>query len=102
MDEMDEQFITNADGTGFDHANQCRSQTTEDDNDPTDDNGGSDDGPIVNEHQCCGTYPNRFGFMDKGGERACCGEVTYNTNKLECCNGGFLGAIGSCTSARRR
>ena len=29
--------------------------------------------------------------------KSCCGEVTYNTNKHDCCAGGFLGAIGTCS-----
>ena len=45
---------------------------------------------------CCGEYPNRFKFNSRGGERACCRQVTYNTKKRECCSNSFLGSIGSC------
>merc|ERR1712136_103061 len=95
---FDEAFLTLADGSGFDHAGQCHAPTPNPDNN----NNGGDDGPVVEALQCCGTYPNRFEFLTHGGSRSCCGEVTYNTNKHDCCAGGFLGAIGSCAAARRR
>ena len=112
------QFVTLNDGSGFDHVGQCHAAIPHFDNadgsngnggDGTEDqtnqggnggNGGnnSDDngGLAMEELQCCGTYPNRFEFLTHGGSRSCCGEVTYDTNKHDCCNGGFLGAIGSC------
>lgn len=37
------------------------------------------------EKLCCGGYPNRFPFKALGGERACCGGKTYNTQLLSCC-----------------
>ena len=67
-------------------------------------NGGNnvgEDGSVVEELQCCGIYPNRFEFLSHGGSRSCCGEVTYDTNKHDCCADGFLGAIGSCARRRR-
>ena len=123
---FDEEFLTLADGSGFDHAGRCRAPTPNPDNgndngsddngteDPTnpggnggndnggngDDNDGGEDGPVVPALQCCGTYPNRFEFMTHGGSRSCCGEVTYNTNKHDCCAGGFLQAIGTCAMRR--
>ena len=113
---FDEAFLTLADGSGFDHAGQCHAPTptqnpddTENPTNPGDNNNNDsnnnndgDDGPVVEALQCCGTYPNRFEFLTHGGSRSCCGEVTYNTNKHDCCAGGFLGAIGSCAAARRR
>ena len=97
---FDEAFLTLADGSGFDHAGQCRAAAGGNGNDG---NGGDNDGAsVVEELQCCGTYPSLFGFFNHGGSRSCCGEVTYNTNKHDCCAGGFLGAIGSCAAARRR
>ena len=105
---FDDQFLTLADGSGFDHADQCRAAVQNLDNGSSDSedpiggngnggNGGNNNGvSIVEELQCCGTYPSRFGFFSHGGSRSCCGEVTYNTNKHDCCAGGFLQAIGTC------
>lgn len=132
--EFDDQFLTNEDGSGFDHVGQCRGPNHggnnggnnggDGDDNATDpdgngngnggngnggngDNGDGNDGGDVEaepELQCCGTYPNRFQFMTGGkttANRSCCGEVTYDTNKHDCCDGGFLGAIGTCTARRR-
>ena len=111
---FDDQFLTFADGSGFDHADQCRASVQNSDNgssgtdttDPTGGNGnggngGNNDGDsIIEELQCCGTYPSRFGFFSHGGSKSCCGEVTYNTNKHDCCARNlanpFLSAIGTC------
>ena len=90
-----EDFLTRADGSGWDHAD-CRAPTPNPDNGNGGGGNGGEDGPVVEELQCCGTYPNRFEFLTHGGSRSCCGEVTYNTNKHDCCAGGFLGAIGRC------
>ena len=119
------QFVTLNDGSGFDHVSQCHAAIPHSDNadvsygnggDGNADNGtedltnqggnggnggnNSDDngGLAMEELQCCGTYPNRFEFLTHGGSRSCCGEVTYDTNKHDCCIGGFLGAIGSCAA----
>merc|ERR1719351_148449 len=108
--QFDEGFLTLSDGSGFDHASKCHApapnpdnsnNNDSDNNDSNNSNNGGDDGPVVEELQCCGTYPNRFEFLTHGGSRSCCGEVTYNTNKHDCCAGGFLGAIGTCASRRR-
>ena len=104
---FDEQFLTLADGSGFDHADQCRAAVQNaDTEDPTGGNGNGGNGSnndgasVVEELQCCGTYPSRFGFFNHGGSRSCCGEVTYNTNKHDCCADGlFLGAIGTCSDS---
>ena len=104
---FDEQFLTLADGSGFDHADQCRAAVQNPDTeDPTGGNGNGGNGSnndgasVVEELQCCGTYPSRFGFFNHGGSRSCCGEVTYNTNKHDCCADGlFLGAIGTCSDS---
>jgi len=111
--DFDDQFLTLADGSGFDHAGQCHAAvntggnggTTDDTTNPggnggNDGDNGGDDG-VVSELQCCGTYPSRFEFMTNGGSRSCCGDRTYNTNRHDCCDGGFLGAIGSCAARRR-
>ena len=103
MDSADPQYFTNADGSGFDHAGQCHAVANQGsgadnltgDQTSADENGG-DGGPVAKELKCCGTYPQRFEFFTHGGSRACCGESTYNSNKLECCEGDFLSQIGSC------
>ena len=72
LNEMSNNAITNSDGSGFDHANNCQAATG------TNNNGGNN-GPSST--QCCGTYPNR---------------VTYNTGKHDCCSNSFLANIGGC------
>lgn len=36
--------------------------------------------------QCCGEYPDRFPFKTAGGDRKCCGNRTFNSLTLKCCN----------------
>ena len=36
--------------------------------------------------ECCGQYPERFPFKTVGGDRKCCGNRTYNSLTLKCCN----------------
>ena len=113
--QFDEQFLTNDDGSGFDHVGQCHAVTNtggnSDDNgsdDPTNPNGNGGNGGgnnIVDDStippvQCCGTYPNRFDFLTHKGNRACCGGKTYNVNKHDCCDG-FISQIGSCAARRK-
>ena len=124
------QFRTLDDGSGFNHVAECRAAVPHSEiengggshsnsgsggtgiDDPISpggngngsnggDNDGGEDGPVVEGLQCCGTYPNRFEFPSHGGSRSCCGEVTYDTSKHDCCADGFLGAIGSCATRRR-
>ena len=125
------QFRTLDDGSGFNHVAKCRAAvphpeigngggnngingsggTSIDDSISPVGNGGNggnvgindggEDGSVVEGLQCCGTYPNRFEFLSHGGSRSCCGEVTYDTSKHDCCADGFLGAIGSCAKRRR-
>ena len=114
-DQFNEQFLTNDDGSGFDHVGQCHAVTNtggnSDDNgtdDPTNPNGNGGNGGgnnVVDDStippvQCCGTYPNRFDFLTHKGNRACCGDKTYNVNKHDCCDG-FISMIGQCPSRRR-
>ena len=89
VDNFNQEFATNSDGSGFDHINECKAVAPNPDNN----NGSANQG--ANEVQCCGTYPNRFTFNTRG-TRSCCGDVTYNTNNHECCNNSFLAAIGEC------
>merc|ERR1719361_50572 len=37
---------------------------------------GSDDSPL----ECCGSYPPRFPYKTKDGQRGCCDDKTYDTN----------------------
>ena len=46
---------------------------------------------------CCGKYdyPNtRFPYASNNGQRACCGNRTYDINLNDCCPGDIVGAIG--------
>ena len=36
--------------------------------------------------ECCGSYPDRFPYKTSGGNRKCCGNRTYNTLTLKCCD----------------
>ena len=95
--DMNNEFISNPNGSGFDHAFTCKAANNP--NAPDINNGGngnggnSIDGSGV---QCCGAYPNRFSFNTNEGAKSCCGDVTYNTSKHDCCNNSFLAAIGEC------
>ena len=82
--------VTNADGSGFDHVNQCRSSVAG--------GGGNNKGGnnIGSTTQCCGEYPNRFTYSSKGGTTQCCWNKTYDRNRHECCVGSFLTSIGEC------
>ena len=116
------QFQTLDDGSGFNHVAECRAAVPHSEisgsgdtgiDDPVSmipvsinpggigngGNGGDNDGG-EDGRQCCGTYPNRFEFLSHGGSRSCCGEVTYDTSKHDCCVDGFLGAIGLCATRR--
>ena len=54
-------------------------------------NGGSNGGwNEESEKICCGSYPVRFPFRTMNGERACCGEKTFNTQLLSCCEDGSV------------
>lgn len=35
---------------------------------------------------CCGNYPDRFPYKTVGGDRQCCGNRTYNSLTLKCCD----------------
>ena len=85
LDELNPDFITTIDG-GFDHVGECRAAG----------GNGNNASNSANGPQCCGEYPNRFTFNPLGGNRACCGDVTYNTATRDCCNNSFLASIGSC------
>lgn len=43
-------------------------------------------GSVSGGRSSCGRYPNRYLFKTMGGERACCGDRTYNTVMMKCCN----------------
>lgn len=35
---------------------------------------------------CCGAYPDRFPYKTVGGDRQCCGNRTFNSLTLKCCD----------------
>ncbi|CAG5112821.1 Oidioi.mRNA.OKI2018_I69.chr2.g6994.t1.cds [Oikopleura dioica] len=84
-----------------DFASECPSMTTESPmttttRQPGSGNGGNGGGSVnPPEMKCCGEYPNRFPFSDKGGRFACCEGATYNTNR-NCCSGGEILSLGEC------
>ena len=43
--------------------------------------------PYNPERQCCGLYPPRFPYKPLGGARECCGDKTYQTAIMSCCDG---------------
>ena len=71
-DNMSDQYVTNSDGSGFDHANQCGLGSVS--------SGGNGGGASSGDTKCCGAYPQR---------------VTYNTANHDCCSGA-LSDIGTC------
>jgi len=40
--------------------------------------------------ECCGTHPERYPFMAENGLRGCCGERTYNSGVMDCCEDGGI------------
>ena len=92
---MNPDFITTYDG-GFDHVSECRAAGGNSGGNGYGNNSNGNNNNLNNGSQCCGEYPNRFTFNPLGGKRACCDDVTYNTNAHDCCNNSFLASIGSC------
>lgn len=45
-----------------------------------------------NTRECCGRYPIRFPYKTLDGDRSCCVSRTFNTNLLNCCDGGVVKA----------
>lgn len=45
---------------------------------------------VKSEKECCGEYPLRFPYKTLFGDRACCGERTYNTAIMMCCDDGSV------------
>lgn len=41
---------------------------------------------VKSDKECCGSYPLRFPYKHLNGDRGCCGEKTFNTNVLMCCD----------------
>ena len=74
VDNMSNQYVTNSDGSGFDHT-QCSAVSAL--------GGGNGGGASSGETKCCGAYPHR---------------VTYNTANHECCSD-ILSDIGTCQSS---
>ena len=75
--------VYNNDFYDFDHANECKVSSGSGNSGGN--SGGNGNGE--NKLECCGSYPNRFEFLTRGGARSCCGSVTYNPNQHDCCNG---------------
>ena len=96
-----DQYYTDRDGSGFDHATKCHPSTNKggQGKDVAEDEIIVNNGTVAEKFQCCGTHPNRFKYSTREGSRACCGEHTYDTNKLDCCEGDFLSQIGSCDAS---
>merc|ERR1711879_404972 len=57
-------------GNGFNVAEECQVE-----------------GGVASEKACCGEHPNRRPFRVMDGNRACCGDRTYDTRALQCCDG---------------
>jgi len=50
-------------------------------------------GPV----ECCGSHDGpRFPFKTNQGQRACCGNKTYDSTMQECCNGDEVKFMGAC------
>lgn len=43
---------------------------------------------VCNEQQCCGEFPARYPFRPLEGARSCCGQNTFDTAVMECCDDG--------------
>ena len=78
------------DANGFDHAGSCVKPVPK----PVMGTGQCDHTEEV-AMKCCGEYPYRFPFNNRGGCISCCGAKTFNINKKTCCSGA-LEALGMC------
>ena len=79
-------------GQFFDHATECKVSNGGNGSVDVDEHTGSNE-----EHECCGSYPKRFEFSTQGGARSCCSDVTYSSNKHDCCDGS-LKDLGTCAT----
>ena len=77
---MNNEFVTNQDGSGFDYKNKCNAGFLK-----VPSSSGDGGLSLVTERACCGNYPN---------------VVTYNTLRQTCCDegnpGAFLSGYGTC------
>lgn len=48
---------------------------------------------IKSEKECCGSYPLRYPYKHLNGDRGCCGEKTYNTQMMMCCDDGSVKVV---------
>lgn len=71
-------------GNGFDHAESCSPKPVV----PTGGNGScaAHEATEPAAQVCCGEYPTRFPFNNKGGCISCCGAKTYNIYNKSCCD----------------
>ena len=69
---------------GFDRENECVSGY----------------GTFEEKDKCCGTFPDRFPFSSRDGNRGCCNSRTYDTSIMECCEDGQLRYIYSQSNFR--
>ena len=77
---------------GFDHAASCQPKVTTG-------GGGGTCGEYENTEEvatkCCGAYPSRFPYNNKGGCISCCATKTYNVYKMSCCDN-TVQSFGTC------
>ena len=68
--------------SGFNFVNECQNLSP----------------PSPGEKFCCGNdYPDKFVYRSSFlNRRECCGDHTYDSSSLDCCNDGTSKAIGSC------
>ena len=77
--QLNPEFVTNLDGSGFDHQARCGSSGVSVASTNFSDSNSS--GGNSHSFQCCGEYPHRF---------------SYNSNRYQCCADGNIASNGSC------
>ena len=74
---INHEFITNQDGSGFDHTNKCKNGSSKPPSSDLGSSSGVPTGSLSPEISCCGNYPNR---------------KPYNVFRQTCCGKGQTGA----------
>lgn len=80
-------------GEGFDHAAECVASPPKESSGPGKCSEYENLEAIAT--KCCGEFPTRFPYHNKGGCISCCGSQTYNIYRTSCCDGA-IESLGLC------
>ena len=81
IDQINFDYVTHEDGSGFDHISQCSASSNGAGLDESGEVIGMPTGLSFWTLKCCGVYPHRF---------------SYKTDRNSCCANSFLTSLGEC------